>query len=174
MSNEFDDFSNSIDNITVERKRPSFKLYQLKLEHFHFNSGEIDVDMPISTSIELVSNYNYENDKLEWKKIISHKYYSLNDINKIENDTYEEKISNISDTVKSLEKIDLRKLNNNYFTEKSPERFTHWEISYNNNFKIVGTYDQTFEEFDKISTLLDLKNIIDSEVEKLKNKRINQ
>ena len=35
MNNEFDDFSNAIDNIKVDRTRPDFKIKQLKLEHYH-------------------------------------------------------------------------------------------------------------------------------------------
>ena len=60
MNNEFDDFSNAIDNIQVDRKKNTFEINQLKIEHFHWNSGDIDVGMPITTSIELISNYNFE------------------------------------------------------------------------------------------------------------------
>ena len=47
MNNEYDDFSGAIDNIQIDRTRPEFELNQLKLEHHHWSSGEIDVGMPI-------------------------------------------------------------------------------------------------------------------------------
>ena len=46
-------------------------------------------------------------------------------------------MENSYDLIKNLESCDLRDLKNNYFTEENPERFTHWELTYNNYFKIV-------------------------------------
>ena len=71
MNNEFDDFNNAIDNIKVDRTKPMFKINQLKLEHFHWNSGDIDVGMPLTTSIELISNYNFEKENVSVSHIIA-------------------------------------------------------------------------------------------------------
>ena len=57
----------------------------------------------------------------------------------------------------------------NYFTEENPERFTHWEITYNNRFKIVGTYDQEIEELINIKRILEFKKIIEEENKKIQN-----
>lgn len=168
--NEFDDFSNVIDNVSVERKKNIFKINQLKLEHFHWNFGELDVGMPITTSIELTCNYSFEKEKLEWKKIISHTYLSLKKDKKYTTDKYEEEIDNPDESLKKIENYDLRELKNNYFTEENPERFTHWELTYNHYFKIVGTYDQSIFEFEKISELLQFKMIINQEIRKIQAK----
>lgn len=170
MNNEFDDFSNAIDNIKVDRKKSAFEISQLKIEHFHWNSGDIDVGMPITTSIELACNYNFKKEKLEWKKIVSHTYLSLKNYKDSTTDTYEEEIANPDGLIKKLENYDLRELKNNYFTEENPERFTHWELTYNHYFKIVGTYDQIVSEFEKISDILNFKKIIDDENKKIQNK----
>lgn len=168
--NELDDFSNVIDNASVERKKNIFKINQLKLEHFHWNFGELDVGMPITTSIELTCNYSFEKEKLEWKKIISHTYLSLKKDKKYTTDKYEEEIGNPDELLKKIENYDLRELKNNYFTEENPERFTHWELTYNHYFKIVGTYDQSIFEFEKISELLQFKMIINQEIRKIQAK----
>lgn len=168
--NEFDDFSNVIDNVSVERKKNIFKINQLKLEHFHWNFGELDVGMPITTSIELTCNYSFEKEKLEWKKIISHTYLSLKKDKKYTTDKYEEEIDNPDESLKKIENYDLRELKNNYFTEENPERFTHRELTYNHYFKIVGTYDQSIFEFEKISELLQFKMIINQEIRKIQAK----
>ena len=174
MNKEIDEFSNAIDNIKVQREKSTFKLSQLKVEHFHLYSDEADIGMPISTSIELLLKYNIDTNDLKWKKIITHRYYSLDNITSIEENTHEENTSNIESIIKEIEKNDLRNLKNNYYTDSEPESLTHWELTYNNIFKIVGTYDQNVEEFEKISQLLNLNSIIDNETKKINNKRINQ
>ena len=170
MNDVFDDFSNVIDNINIDRTRPAFEINQLKLEHFHWNSGDIDVGMPVTTSIELISNYNFEKEKLNWKKIISHTYLSLENDSEQTTDTYEEELKNFDDLIKNLENFDLRDLKNNYFTEENPESFSHWELTYNNYFKVVGTYDQNVAEFENISEILNFKKIIADENKKIQDK----
>ncbi|MDE6140964.1 MAG: hypothetical protein K2G03_00020, partial [Bacilli bacterium] len=132
------------DDEIIDRKK--FKINQIKLEHFYFNSGEKDAGMPISTSLELSCYYNYDVQSLLWKKNIVHNYVSLEDGLSVSTDSYEEEI-NASELIKELEKYDLRELKNNYFSDSDLEQFTHWEITYNNYFKIVGTYDNEIEEF---------------------------
>ncbi len=170
MNNEFDDFSNAIGNVNVERNKNTFKISQLKIEHFHWNSGDIDVGMPVTTSVELTCNYNFEKEKLEWKKTISHTYLSLDNDKEYTTDTNDEEIENPDELIKIIENYDLRELKNNYFTEENPERFTHWELTYNHYFKIVGTYDQNVFEFEKIRDILDFKKIIDIEIKRIQNK----
>ncbi len=170
MDNTFDDFDGAIDDINVERKKNKFELVQLKLEHYYFNSGDIDAGMPLSTSIELSCNYNFEKAKLEWTKIVSHTYLSLNNPHENVTDTYTEEVSNIEQLIREIEKYDLRDLKNNYFTEENPDSFTHWELTYNHYFKIVGTYDQEIEEFSKIGHLLEFRKIIEDETKKVQDK----
>ena len=74
MNDEFDNFRDVIDGMKVDRKRNAFKISQLKIEHFYWNLEDIDVGVPITTSIELTCKYNFEKDRLERKKTISHTY----------------------------------------------------------------------------------------------------
>lgn len=170
MVDEFDDFSNVINTIKVDRRKSAFKIKQLKIEHFHWELGDIEIGMPITTSIELTCNYNFGKETLEWRKTVSHTYLSLKDDKKYITDTYEEEIVNPIQLIKEIERYDLRKLKNNYFTEEDPDSSTHWELTYNNYFKIVGTYDQSIVEFEKISELLQFKMVIDQEIRKIKEK----
>ena len=171
MKDEFDDFSDAIDNIKVERKRKPFKITQLKLEYSHWNFGNPDIGMPITTSVELTCNYNYEKEKLEWKKTISHTYLSFKDIKEYTTDIYEEELNNPDELIKKIETYDLRELKNNYFTEEEHENYTHWELSYNNYFKIAGTVDQSISEYEGISDLLEFKTIIEKKKKKVQEKK---
>lgn len=134
----------------------------------HFSSGELNKGMPLATSVELKNEYNFEKKEEYWVKVVSHTYVSLEESYKDSTDTYEEKID--GNIIKELEIYDLRNLKNNYFTDKNPEQFTHWEIEYNYYFKIVGTYDQEPEEIKKISEILNFKQIIEEETNKIKKK----
>ena len=124
MDNTFDDFDGAIDDINVERKKNKFELVQLKLEHYYFNSGDIDAGMPLSTSIELSCNYNFEKAKLEWTKIVSHTYLSLNNPHENVTDTYTEEVSNIEQLIREIEKYDLRDLKNNIkYNSKTQKKY---------------------------------------------------
>lgn len=160
-----DEFLDIIESVEVEKK--SFKLFQLKLEHFYFNSGDIDVGIPVSTSVELVSDYNFEERDTDWKVIVKHTFLSFEDCRISDSLEYVKELPNIDDVLKQLKSIDLRDLKNNYYTDENPEKLSHWEITYNNIFKIVGTYDQEIKEFKTLSKLLDFKNIMKEEVEKV-------
>ncbi len=105
--------------------RNEFKINQIKLEHFYFNSGEKDAGMPISTSIELSSVYNFEKNRLDWKRSIVHNYVSLEDSISISTNSHEEVLNGGDELISNIEKYDLRDLKNNYFSEEAPERFTH-------------------------------------------------
>lgn len=170
MNSEFDDFTNiTDDNIGVEREKKSFKLTQLKLEHYHWNLGDIDEGMPITTSVELTCEYNFESQKLDWKKTIAHTYFSLDAYDNHITSSHIEIIEDLN-IIKEIEKYDLRNLKNNYFTDEEPNRLTHWELIYNYYFKISGTYDQEVEAYVKISELLDFKKIIETETKKIREK----
>ena len=168
MLNDSDVFNNIPNNAKAEHIRKPFKLTQLKLEIFHLNDGELDLGMPISTSIELNSNYNYEAQILEWEKTISHTYISSNGVSELKTSEYKEKDNNISSIIEKIEKLDLRNLGNNYYTEDAPNDFSHWEITYNNYFKIVGTMDQYVKEYNIINDLLDMNKTIRTEISKVK------
>jgi len=168
MNDNFEDIIN--ENIEIKRNNNPFKISQLKLTNYYWNSGDIDVGMPISTSVELNCKYNFDKEILEWTKKVSHTYLSLYDTFEEVTDTYVDKLQNAEEIISKLEEHDLRNLNNNYFTDENPERFTHWEITYNTYFKIVGTYDQELDIFKKFSELLDFKKIMDEELKKVEDK----
>lgn len=143
-----------------------FSINQLKITHFHWNSGEIKEGTPIRTSVELKSEFDFEINKLRWFKTVTHQYYRLSLGNGSEKQTYTEEV-NIPEIISSLNKINLRNLKNNYFSETIPERYTHWEIKYNYYFKIVGTYNNEIEEFKEICYLIDFEKIINEELDKV-------
>ena len=88
------------------------------------------------------------------EKIVSHTYLSLENDREQTIDTYEEELENSYDLTKNLESCDLRDLKNNYFTEENPERFTHWELTYNNYFKMACKITFThFYSFKIVSNL---------------------
>lgn len=166
MNNE-NDWETSIRDIKVEKEEKEFKLKQLELKHIYTDTGDIYNGMPISTSIKLISKYNPELKKQEWKKVISHTYINLEKENQEETNTYDEELKDET-IINKIENYDLRKLKNNYFTEESPEKFTYWELSYNYVFKIVGTYDQEINEVTNIKNILNFNNIIKEELAKIK------
>lgn len=146
-----------------------FSINQLKITHYHWNSGEIEVGTPIRTSVELKSEFDFETNKLRWFKTVTHQYYKLTWENGSEKQSYTEEV-NIPEIISSLNKIDLRNLKNNYFSETIPERYTHWEIKYNYYFKIVGTYNNEIEEFKEICYLIDFEKILNEELDKVDKK----
>lgn len=168
MNDNFEDILN--ENIKIERTNIPFKITQLKLTNYYWNSGDIEAGMPISTSIELNCKYIFETDSLEWNKKVSHTYLSLENCQEETTTSYTEKLINGNDIISKIEENDLRNLKNNYFTDENPERFTHWEITYNTYFKIVGTYDQELDVFKKISELLNFKKIMEEETKKINTK----
>ena len=147
-------------------KEIDFKLNQLKLIHYHLDSSDIKALEPIKTSIELKSNYNYEENKLNWIKIITHIYYDQETLEPKAN-IYQEEVKDMEKLISQLEQNDLRILKNNYFTENIIENSSYWEINYNNYFYIVGTYDQQPQLVQNIINLLDLKKIIKNEIYKI-------
>ena len=93
-----DNFKDIIDKgVKVERNNVHFKITQLKLTNYYWNSGEIDIGMPISTSIELICKYDFEKDILVWNKKISHTYSSLDNCYEQTTDSYMEEVENAND-----------------------------------------------------------------------------
>lgn len=160
MNEIFDDFSDVLNNISIEREKTKFEITHLKLKHYYWNEEERNINMPISTSIELTCRYDFENNKLIWKKTISYTYQNLNNCYENQTNSYTEELYDSDKIINEIEKYDLRELKNNYFTDKEPNNFTYWELTYNNYFKIVGTYDQEIEAFKEISNILNFKKII--------------
>lgn len=144
--------------------REVFKLSQLKYTKHHWISGEIVNGCPITTSIEIkpemlgnkwkvniIHKYMIENDASVQEKIINKQYYL----------PYEEMILEI------LEKEDLRNLKNNYFSDDKIQSYSHWELEYNNYFKISGTFDREPKEVKKIVNILNCENIINEALAKV-------
>ena len=147
-----------------------FSINNIKLTHFYFNDGDYDVGSPIKTSLELSCDYNFETQRLIWTKTVSHTYYNLTGGKEHETDSNSSELSDCDELIKSLNNIDLRQLSNNYFTNKSPEKYSHWELSYNNYFNITGTYDKEIEEVKRISYLTCFKEVIKDECKKITDK----
>ena len=157
------DFLDVIKNTKVERKTTPFKINQLKIEHFYYNDGDLDIAMPISTSVEI------KKEDEVWKKIVIHNYLNPKNHREIINNSYKIVLDNYESIISSIEKIDLRDLNNNYFTEEFPEKNSYWELSYNKLFRIVGTQDQITKEYYEISELLDFDKIMKEELKKVED-----
>lgn len=102
-----------------------------------------------------------------WQKTVIHKYFDIYKAKEVITDKYIEELKDTEKLITQIEKNDLRNLKNNYYTDKHPESFSHWELSYNNYFKIAGTYDQVIEEFKQIVEILEIKKIIGIEKKKV-------
>lgn len=143
-------------------KREPFKLSQLKYTKYHWMSGEIVDGCPVTTSIEIKQEMLGD----IWKVNITHKYMM--------EDHYEEKSINKQYDLPSqaaileiLENNDLRDLKNNYFSNDKIQRYSHWELEYNNYFKISGTFDNVPNQIKKIISVLNCENIINEALEKV-------
>lgn len=79
-------------------------------------------------------------------------------------------LENSENIIKSLEQIDLKNLKNNYFSNDSFHIHSHWELEYNNYFKIVGTFDNEIYEIKEIKRILDFEQIERQELEKVEEK----
>ncbi len=142
--------------------REPFKLSQLKYTKYHWMSGEIVDGCPITTSIEIKPEM-LEN---KWKVNIIHKYMMEDDYEeKTINKQYE--LPNQETILEILENNDLRDLKNNYFSNDKIQRYSHWELEYNNYFKISGTFDNEPEQVKKIISILNCENIINEALEKV-------
>lgn len=145
----------------------SYKIRQIKYTKYHFMSGKIYLGCPIITFVEIKKEFDFTSKKEIIKKIVTHKYYCDENSYKVKENITEEILAeqSILEKVADVNLVDLR---NNYFTDKNPERFSHWEIEYNNRFKIVGTFDQELDEVKMIKELLDFENIEKVELDKAK------
>lgn len=131
-------------------KEQDYQIFNLKFTHSHFQSGLLVSGMPLKTTIEL--KYNYK--KGQWEKIVTHVFLHKNSTNL---NTFEVKIDDNEKVDAFMKDLDLTNLKNNYFTNKCPTCFTHWEIEYNNRFKVVGTYDKQVELVSKIKDFVEFE-----------------
>lgn len=170
MNEQIDDFNEVIKGVVVEKRLLPFKLKQLKLERFHWNSKDVIDGMSLSSSIELISKYDIGTAKTTWNIIYSHTYVDWNSSEESVTDTSRKVIENPDNLIKELENIDLRQLKNNYFSEEEPYSNSYWELSYNDHFKIRGTYDQEIPEVRKIGELLGFANFYKDEITRVQKK----
>ena len=149
--------------IDVVSSREPFELSQLKYTKYHWMSGEIVNGCPITTSIEIKPEMLSNN----WKVIILHTYMMENNY---EERTIKKEYNLPSQDVilEILKENDLRNLKNNYFSNDKTQRFSHWELEYNNYFKISGTFDQEPKGIKKVISTLNCENIINEALEKVK------
>lgn len=159
-----------IENI-IDKSDESFEIKTIELVHHHFNSGEKEPGMPISTSVGLLSKIDLETQSVIWLKEITHKYCGIENADSEELESYTEKIDNIEEILAKINSIDLRNLKNNYFTDSVPERYSYWEINYNYLFKIIGTYNNEINEYKELCNILEFKKIIDMELDKIEYKK---
>lgn len=156
-----------IENI-IDSQDDNFQIKKLELVHHHFNYGEKETGMPISTSIEVISELDLEQESTIWFKKVTHKYYGIFDADIEETDSFIEQIDNPEELLEQIKSVNLRNLKNNYFTETTPEKNSHWEINYNYFFKIVGTFDKEIDEYKYLCNILGFNQIIDLELDKIK------
>ncbi len=149
-----------------------FKLHQIKITHYYFNHFVVETLSPVYTSVEIKCKFNYETYNLEWHKNIEHAYYGFNQTSPIINKTTTQINSN--ELINELNKIDLRKINNNFYTDLIPENYKRWEILYNDYFKIVGTYNNEINELKEIKKLIDFDNIVKNELIKMDESESNE
>ena len=76
-----------IENI-IDNHDEHFEIKTIELVHYHFNSGEKEVGMPISTSVELLSKVDFETQSKAWFKKITHKYCGIKNIDIEEFESY--------------------------------------------------------------------------------------
>jgi len=148
----------------------NFKLTNLKFTKYHFMSGEVYNGCPIKTSIEIkFDNYNLSTNKEITTKCIVHTYMLEHNFEKQTN-FHQYELENSENIIKSLEQIDFKNLKNNYFSNDSFHRHSHWELEYNDYFKIVGTFDNEIDEIKEIKRILDFEQIERQELEKVEEK----
>lgn len=148
--------NNSLIEETISEGRVPFRIFQLKYTMYHFNTGFKSKGTPITTSIELVNDMS-EN---KWKMNVIHKYV-LENADGQASITKQYDLQDQEKTLQMLESNDLRNLKNNYFSDNQLERYSHWELEYNNYFKISGTFDKEPEEVKNIVDILGFNDIID-------------
>ena len=139
-----------------------FKLKEIKLSHCHFNNGNYSKGMPILTTLELILEDNHI------VKNVYHEFVFDEEKKITKKNTYQEIINDIS-LFNSLNIYNLKELKNNYYTDYGIEKLSHYELSYNYMFKIVGTYDNEIDEFKDICDILGFKELINDEIIKAKN-----
>ena len=146
-----DDFEDVINNTEVVIKQKPFDLYKIKVNYCHWFSGDIMIGQPVRTSLIL--------NRYEKSKIIEHSYYGYEDSHEIVTDVEKNDFPDCDKLFNKLKNIDLRNLKNNYFTNSNPESFRHWEVEYNDYFKISGTFDQMPEEITNIFDILKIDKL---------------
>ena len=124
------------DTFNNKKENSKWNCTQIKLEHQHSFTGFIYPGAPISTSLEIAIRFNPETQKEEWIKTVSHTYISLENSDETTTDTHQEKLENPNDLIQKLETYDLPNLKSNYFIGEGKYRFSRWELTYNENFKI--------------------------------------
>lgn len=149
----------------INNNNTNFKLTNLKFTKYHFMSGEIYNGCPIKTSVEIkFDNYNLQTNKDVATLCIVHTYF-LGTEEQTNFQQYE--LENSENIIKSLEQIDFKNLKNNYFSNDPSQRFSHWELEYNNYFKIPGTFDNEIDEIKEIKKILNFEQIEKQELEKV-------
>ena len=164
--------NNLLNNLNSElehkHNEEKFELVHLKYTVFHWMSGAIANGDAIETSIEIGPEMFGD----KWKLNVIHKYILESDFNgKSIKEQYD--LNNQDEIIKLLENNDLRNLKNNYFSNDKIQRYSHWELEYNNYFKISGTFDNQPEQIKNIVNILDCEKIIQDILSKVKIMREN-
>lgn len=168
MSDNFEEYKNIPDEKMILNNGNDFKINQLKIEHFYWDLGDVVPGLPISTSVEIYKDFEENKSKYTWKEKISHTFLDINNPVNRSIRVHTIVLDNPENILNELEKVNLRELKNNYFSDEKPDCFTYWQITYNNNFKIVGTYNYEIPEYKKIKEILDFSSIVENELKKVK------
>lgn len=130
--------------------REKFVLKNIKISNYFNNDGDYNVGQIISSSIEINNN----------EMIITINYIDKELNNST--DISEKEID--SDIINKISEIDLRTINNNYLFD---DNGSYWTIEYNNLFKICGDFINTIDEYNKIISIIDYKNIINNRIKEI-------
>ena len=119
-------------------------------------SGDIAEGDTISTATEVqktMDGYVLTTYKTYYTKNDDPNEFELKRATSKESTTIDDKEG--SKIFEDLNKLNFENLKNNYFTDKGPQRYSSWVVEYNDDFKIVGTFDQEIEEAKKLKELLE-------------------
>lgn len=135
-------------------------MYSVKLTKYYSSNNAIKEATPISTSVQIVKGYDKVNKRELGNKIIKHLYYSGEKL-EVKEKVIINEITDYKEIMHKFDNLSLNKLKNNYYTDKCPECFEHWELEYD-MFKIVGTYDNYIKELKLVEEILNFSYIINN------------
>ncbi len=129
------------------------EITRVKLTANHFSTGLIKPGSPIRHSIELKKDGS--------ENILIKKMEYIEEGLKVKAKVKEMVCVDAEVIFSKIRKLKLEDCKNNYFDDKSRERYQSWVLEYDQfgkQFKIIGTYNNLIEEFQIIAKLLNFSD----------------